>query len=1101
MGGAMRRQLRILLYLFVGAFLAISTWFVALTNLAFMRKAFPSQWGSAQTVLGHAYLLMPGDRADNLEKAIACYEAALAALTRETLPRVWSDAQHFLGAAYQDRIRGDRADNLEKAVAAYEAALSVQTREWAQTQNNLANTYRDRIRGDRADNLEKAIVAYHAALSVQTREAHPRNWAAAQIDLGNAYQDRIRGDRADNLEKSIAAYEAALTVRTREALPREWAQTQNNLANTYRDRIRGDRADNLEKAIAAAEAALSVLKRESLPRDWAQTQGNLANAYKDSIRGDRANNLEKAIAAYEAALSVITREAQPAVWANTQNSLGTAYQDRIRGERADSLEKAIAAYDLALTVFTREAVPYEWARTQNNLATAFQDRVRGDRADNLEKALAHLEAALTVRTREALPRDWAFTQANLANAFQTRVRGERADNLEKAIAAYEMALTVFTRQVSPHEWAQTQNNLASAYDARIRGDRADNLQKTIAALDAALTVRTREAVPRDHLQTGRLLGGALLEAREWRRARVAYESAREAFLLLFGQGLNEAEARDLIAKAGPVFSEAAFAAVQLGENETALALASEGRARLMAVALNLGADRRPRVAELRASIRAAERTVEATHAAGRAAAMETLIGLQQELLGLVKDAAAAPSSGPGTVHAQTHAAIANGGAVAVPIITKVGGKILIVASGIGSASTRSPSTNRSPLAGVAPSVTVLDVPDLATERLNLLLQGATKDGKLGGWLGAYSIHYLPVAEQKKRWEEWLAAVGDLGPDLWRLFGARLDAALRERGVKRGARLVWLPTGALGILPLGLAQDPLSKRRLADSYEIAYAPSLEALASAQNQLATAIPATLAAAINPTGDLSGTENEGRFVASHFAEKQRTVLEQTAATPDAVLAALKGKTHWHFASHGTFSWQDARQSALVMHGPAPLSVDRLLETDGLGRPRLVVLSACETGLYDIRSNPDEFIGLPGTFMALGAAGVLGTLWPVDDHATWFLIAKFYDLYMGASLSPPTALSRAQRWLRQATNADLQAYARAAAKQGRLDNHQATKIEQELSEEGLARSRNSALIEWIAPAATQDAAKKETVGAKKRIARPYAHPYYWAAFLHTGL
>ena len=62
--------------------------------------------------------------------------------------------------------------------------------------------------------------------------------------------------------------------------------------------------------------------------------------------------------------------------------------------------------------------------------------------------------------------------------------------------------------------------------------------------------------------------------------------------------------------------------------------------------------------------------------------------------------------------------------------------------------------------------------------------------------------------------------------------------------------------------------------------------------------------------------------------------------------------------------------------MHGEAPLSVGRLLDTEGLGRPRLVVLSACETGLFDINRNPDEFIGLPGTFTALGAAGVLGTL-----------------------------------------------------------------------------------------------------------------------------
>lgn len=130
---------------------------------------------------------------------------------------------------------------------------------------------------------------------------------------------------------------------------------------------------------------------------------------------------------------------------------------------------------------------------------------------------------------------------------------------------------------------------------------------------------------------------------------------------------------------------------------------------------------------------------------------------------------------------------------------------------------------------------------------------------------------------------------------------------------------------------------------------------------------------------------------------------VLAWAQATPESVLAALKGKTYWHFASHGTFSWRDARQSALVMHGREALSVGRLLETDGLGRPRLVVLSACETGLYDIARNPHEFIGLPGAFAALGAVGVLSKLWPVDDTATALLIARFYGLHMGRRLAPP--------------------------------------------------------------------------------------------------
>ena len=383
---------------------------------------------------------------------------------------------------------------------------------------------------------------------------------------------------------------------------------------------------------------------------------------------------------------------------------------------------------------------------------------------------------------------------------------------------------------------------------------------------------------------------------------------------------------------------------------------------------------------------------------------------------------------------------------------------------------------------------MLDLPELNSDRLDALVRGDASSGKTGGWLGAYNINYLQGAALDQRWPEWLSAVGNLGFDLWHLFGAKLDAALKDHGVKHGGRLVWLPSGALGILPLALTQDPITLRRFADAYQIAYAPSLEALASAQKQIAMPAPATLTAVINPTGDLPGTEKEGKLVASRFPAQ--TILVRNKATPDAVLAALKGKSYWHFASHATFSWDDARSSALLMHDDSRLSVGRLLDTDGLGRPRLVVLSACETGLYDIYRNPNEFIGLPGTFTALGAAGVLSTLWPVSDAATALLIAKFYELHLVAKLSPPAATSRAQAWLRQATNVDLQAYARAAAKQGRLETRHFAEIKQELSVEGLARSRNRAII-----------GLRKSPETGTRLAQPYAHPYFWAGFIYSGM
>ena len=169
----------------------------------------------------------------------------------------------------------------------------------------------------------------------------------------------------------------------------------------------------------------------------------------------------------------------------------------------------------------------------------------------------------------------------------------------------------------------------------------------------------------------------------------------------------------------------------------------------------------------------------------------------------------------------------------------------------------------------------------------------------------------------------------------------------------------------------------------------------------------------------------------MASRFKGKPLVKLDRTSATPDVVLAGLKGKSYWHFASHGLFDWDDARQSGLLMKDRQLLTVGALLDARGtLGSPRLVVLSACETGLYDTSRNPDEFVGLPAAFLELGAGGVIGSLWQVNDLATALLMARFYELHIGGGLAPADALKQAKVWLRTATRRELIAYANANLK-----------------------------------------------------------------------
>ncbi|MBD0341850.1 MAG: tetratricopeptide repeat protein, partial [Microcoleus sp. Co-bin12] len=172
-----------------------------------------------------------------------------------------------------DRIKGDRGENIERAIAFYEAALQVRTRpafpeEWATTQNNLATAYLYRIKGDRGENLERAIAFYEAALQVRTRPAFPQDWAMTQNNLATAYCDRIKGDRGENLERAIKCHKAALQVRTPTTLPLDCLQTGEDLGNLGFDESLWETAIfGYEKAIEAVEQSREWITSDNRKRE------------------------------------------------------------------------------------------------------------------------------------------------------------------------------------------------------------------------------------------------------------------------------------------------------------------------------------------------------------------------------------------------------------------------------------------------------------------------------------------------------------------------------------------------------------------------------------------------------------------------------------------------------------------------------------------------------------------------------------------------------------------------------------------------------------------------------------------------------------------
>jgi tetratricopeptide (TPR) repeat protein len=482
--------------------------------LVYTPEATPFGYAGTQNNLGLAYGDLPvGDRAANLEQAIACYRQALLFYTPEAAPLQYAATQKNLGNAYRNLPTGDRAANLEQAIACYRQALLFYTPEaapldYAMTQNNLGDAYQSLPVGDQAANLEQAIACYREALRFRTPEAAPFQYATTQNNLGNAYRSLPTGDRAANLEQAIACYRQALRFHTPEAAPIKFAATQNNLGNAYSDLPTGDRAANLKQAIACYHQALRFWTPEAAPLEYAMTQNNLGNAYRSLPTGDRAANLEQAIACYRQALLFWTPEAAPLEFAATQNNLGNVYRDLQVGDRAANLEQAIECYHQALRFRTPEAAPFEYAGTRNNLGAAYSDLPTGDRAANLREAIACYREALRFWTPEAAPLEYAMTQDNLGNAYRDLPAGDRAANLEQAIACYRQALRFRTPEAAPFEYATTHNNLGTAYGDLPVGDRAANLEQAIACYRQALRFCTPEAAPFQYAATQNNLGNA-----------------------------------------------------------------------------------------------------------------------------------------------------------------------------------------------------------------------------------------------------------------------------------------------------------------------------------------------------------------------------------------------------------------------------------------------------------------------------------------------------------------------------------------------------------------------------------------------------------------
>jgi CHAT domain-containing protein len=292
--------------------------------------------------------------------------------------------------------------------------------------------------------------------------------------------------------------------------------------------------------------------------------------------------------------------------------------------------------------------------------------------------------------------------------------------------------------------------------------------------------------------------------------------------------------------------------------------------------------------------------------------------------------------------------------------------------------------------------------------------------------------------------------------------ARDERAVRELGTElheqlvapattrlgRVSRLIVVPDGPLGRLPFALLRQGSQGALLVERHAIQQAPSAAVLRELRARPAGVgsgvliVAASAAEGASPAAlrlypdqvspvRLEQAEREAQEVAALTGAPREAVLVGPAATE----AAFRGLAERappvrvvHVASHAVVDDAVPRRTAVIL--AAEGADDGLLQLNEITDLRLgadlVVLAACRSHLgRAVRS--EGFVSLSRAFLSVGARGVVGTLWAVDDAATRRLMRAFYSRLRDGE-APSDALRAAQLEMIRSGGADAAAASWAA-------------------------------------------------------------------------
>ncbi|MCT7957821.1 tetratricopeptide repeat protein [Laspinema palackyanum] len=873
----------------------------------------------------------------------------------------------------------------------------------ASSWGSLGDIQRNRGNWDEAERL------YHQSLELRTALGDRSGMAATWGSLGDIQRNRGNWDEAERL------YHQSLELRTELGDRSGMATTWGSLGCIQLLRGNWDEAERLYRQCLELSTELGDRKR--MAESWPSL------GYIQLLRG----NWDEAERLYRQCLELSTELGDRKGIAESWRLLGDIEQNRGNWDEAERL------FRQSLEVKTQLGDRSGMATSCQCVGHIQRNRGNWDEAERLFRQSLQLRNELG--DRKGMATSWGV----LGDIQRNRGNWEEAERL------YRQSLQLRTELGDKSGMGTSYNSLAFVHE------HFNQIPQAIACYRAGLAVCSPGKLPAPALDLGRRLGNTAFAHKDWETAIEGYEAAIEAVETLCSFTDSYAEKQKRREAEISVYEKLVQACIHAGDIGKALASVERSKSRNL-IELLVNADRQPtgeippemreELDRLRREVSAKQRILESVdHPSNPNPISDTDFGQRR---------GAGPNFTPTAIETIRQQYIA-----AKQALDALLDRIQVYDPNF-TLTQRVEPLEFSEIQGLLDEKTALIEWYLTRERIYAFVVTGG-EGKISVWESTPKAYtelqqlrqtYLDAYfNNKYQWkthlDSFLQCLSDI-LDLPQLI-ARIPSDYRQ--------LILIPYRDLHLFPLhALAINRTSPHYLCDRFPdgIKYAPSCQFLQVSQRNQKRESQNRFFAIQNPTEDLTYADLEVEAIFPAFQPTAHRLIRQEA-TKNALRQHpyerdFRAAEYLHFAGHGSFNFTNPMQSFLVLAGAVAgaeshsgrdterfvswrkgesaelekcYTLGELFELN-LPHCRLVILSACETGLIGVSPDLEEYISLGLGFLYAGATNVICSLWAVNDLSTAILMVKLYEeLQIQSSVSQ--ALNEAQQWLRQVTVGEL--------------------------------------------------------------------------------